>query len=434
MIDGVPFNRLHNTGILKSTLFQGWPKECLRQIIYVHLKPGFDVCEHNWQLNKTDVLKAMFGPGPDRRLAIETPQEATLDSEKLLDHDTRPKGERALSWLSAEIRTPVGEAILRLPGVLSLQLRAWIEEFQPEVIYSITASAAMLRLVTKVAEWRKIPIVPHFTDDWISWLYRDDLFGWWLRPSLLYWFERCLDRSPVRLAVSRRMADEYTDRYGGTFSVFTNPHEMPLTRPRPAVKPADSPAKLVFVGGLRPGREKTLLTVARAVSDARKAGVACELDIYSFPEDLTPCQETLAANDGVRVMGWAKPGAVAAILQGADVMVHVESFEKAMIEKTRLSFSTKISAYLAAAKPILVCGPGTLASCDLVATSGSGISVPKDSVEQVSAAIQSLCLNADLRARLGDRSWQVAISEFEAGTVRENFRRNLCYVAASGAS
>ena len=431
VIDVVPFNRYQNTGILKSSLFEGWPKECLRQILYAHLRPGFDVCENNWQLNKTDVLKALLGSGPNRRLLPEAARGGLLNPERTLEYTSRPRVEEALRWLSPQIRIPLGEAILRLPGVLSPRLRAWIEEFQPEAIYSITATAAMLRLVTKVAEWRSIPIVPHFTDDWISWLNRGDIFGWWLRPSLLYWFQRCLDRSPVRLVVSRRMAVEYANRYGGSFAMFTNPQDMPLDRPLCALKPSGWPVKLVFVGGLRPGRGKTLRSVAQAVSAARRAGVACELDVYSFPDELQDCQEDLANNDGVRVMGWAMPGDIPGILQSADVLVHVESFEKGAIEKTWLSFSTKLTSYLSAAKPILVCGPPALASCDMVAGSGCGICVSEDSVEAISAAVRSLCTDAELRARLGERSWRVAKREFEAGAVRERFRQTLCRVAGA---
>src|ERR1035438_3142325 len=94
----------------------------------------------------------------------------------------------------------------------------------------------------------------------------------------------------------------------------------------------------------------------------------------------------------------------------ADVLVHVESFEKGAIEKTWLSFSTKLTSYLSAAKPILVCGPPALASCDMVAGSGCGICVSEDSVEAISAAVRSLCTDAELRARLGERSWRAARS------------------------
>jgi hypothetical protein len=61
VIDPTPFNRNRNNGIVKSNLFEGWPKDCLAQVDYSNIQPGFDVCERYWRLRKLEIVKGMFG-------------------------------------------------------------------------------------------------------------------------------------------------------------------------------------------------------------------------------------------------------------------------------------------------------------------------------------------------------------------------------------
>jgi hypothetical protein len=63
VVDALPFCRHFNNGIVKSSWFQGWPKEALAQIVYSNVQPGFDVCERYWVLRKTDILLGAVGMG-----------------------------------------------------------------------------------------------------------------------------------------------------------------------------------------------------------------------------------------------------------------------------------------------------------------------------------------------------------------------------------
>lgn len=58
-----------------------------------------------------------------------------------------------------------------------------------------------------------------------------------------------------------------------------------------------------------------------------------------------------------------KDGLKAAMNQ-SNILVFVESFDNGQIEKTRLSFSTKIPEYLSVGKPILAIGPEGIGAMD----------------------------------------------------------------------
>jgi glycosyltransferase involved in cell wall biosynthesis len=102
--------------------------------------------------------------------------------------------------------------------------------------------------------------------------------------------------------------------------------------------------------------------------------------------------------------------------------VHVESFEKKIRSYTRLSMSTKIPQYMAAARPILCYGPGEVASCRFIGENACGLVVGSQSKPELAAALRRLLEDQSLRKQLGENGWRVARQKFNAEDVRQRFR------------
>ena len=161
VVDPCPFNRNRNTGILKSSLFDGWPKNKLASIDYSNMQPGFDVCNRYWRLTKTDILRGLIGLEASAGPVCEptTLEGSAFDPANAFRYEERPRIEQRFSFLSANVRTCIGEFMFLLPSVVSGPLRKWIAAFDPEVIFSIGGNLAMLRTVARIAAERKIPVV-----------------------------------------------------------------------------------------------------------------------------------------------------------------------------------------------------------------------------------------------------------------------------------
>ena len=106
VIDPTPFNRTRNVGILKSNLFQGWPKSQLAQIDYSNIKPGFDVCDQYWRLRKVDIVRGLFGPAPGATLPSTGKLPVISDVTDEFAYDDRASIERRLSILRPSIAYP----------------------------------------------------------------------------------------------------------------------------------------------------------------------------------------------------------------------------------------------------------------------------------------------------------------------------------------
>jgi glycosyltransferase involved in cell wall biosynthesis len=430
VVDATPFCRHMNNGIVKSNLFQGWPKSGLAQIMYANVQPGFDVCERYWTLRKTSILLGAIGVAPDSALCRSAGQCAgtIYDPERAHTFESRPGMERMFAGLSKAIRQPVGETILRLPSVFSRRLSEWIERFAPEVVFTLGGNAAVLRIAAKLAERRRIPLMPYFTDDWVSCIYEGDLFGHVLRPSFVHWFQRTLALSPIRLTASDAMSREYKRRYGGRFETFMNSSEVFETTAEPVLPTV----RFSFIGALSPNRWRPLLLIGMALAKLRARGLSGELVIYTLPEDIRQFGKGLAGCDAIRVAGTARADEVRRIQLEANVLVHAESFDESTRRLTRLSLSTKIPQYLMGGRCVLAYGPPELASVRYISESGAGMAVSTEDVDELASELERLVSSPALRQAYAVRARQTALDRHDAVGERERFRNLICASVQSG--
>ncbi|MGP8106598.1 MAG: hypothetical protein ACLQLE_11990 [Desulfobaccales bacterium] len=422
VIDAMPFTRRRNNGIVKSNLFQGWPKSRLAQIDYSNDQPGFDVCDRYWRLKKTDILKGLFGKAPYAAWSLaEKDLLAIGNSGEESDYDDRPQIERRLSFLNPQWRELIGEAILRLPSVLSAPVRRWIDSFQPDIIFSNLGKGPILRLVVKVSQRLNLPILPYFTDDWVANLYKDHFLGSILRRSMLNWFSECLRRAPIRLTASDHMSAEYTRRYGGRFEAMLYPEELNPVKQGDGKRSVPSVIQFLFLGSLEPDRWRSLRHIGEALWDLHSLGVSAELSIYAFPSDIEKYRSYLTMAPVMRIVGTASPSEVAQLQRKADVLVHVESFAPYTRQYTKYSLSTKIPQYMMARTCIFAYGPGEVASLRYLRENGTGMVVGEEDQQILRLALTRLITDVKLRQTLAEKAYSTAVARHEAGRQRACF-------------
>src|ERR1017187_9224693 len=419
VVDASPFCRHFNNGIVKSNLFQGWPKQALAQIVYANVQPGFDVCEQYWVLTKTSILLGAVGRVGDESLRGTGGMAGTIyDPAAVHAFEARPRIERMLSGLSSSIRTPIGEVILRLPSVNSRPLADWIRRFAPQVVFTMGGLGPILRLAARIAQSERVPLIPYFTDDWVNCIYPSGPFHSTLRRSFVHWFRRCLDLSTTRLASSDAMSREYARQYGGRFETFMNPIECFETTP----EPERACPRLCFIGSLAPNRWQPLRSIGMALTKLRERGILGELVIYTFPEDFRSFRKHFEGCEAIVIGGTVAPSEVRGLQLDANVLVHVESFDEASRQLTRFSLSTKIPQYLMAGRCVLAVGPAEAASIQYIADSGSGIAVSSDDETVLCAGLERFLKNPQLRREYGAQARQIAITRHDAVAERERFR------------
>jgi len=293
----------------------------------------------------------------------------------------------------------------------------WIDAFHPELLFSFTASGVVLSTLALITDRWNIPLLPYFGDDWITTAYRGYIFGPVVRRNMAYWFSRCLAVSPIRLTATGAMAAEYAERYGGRFEVM---HYAEALRPY-SPPPAFPAVRFVFTGTLAPQRWPCLEKLGRALDLLAGEGINGQLLIYTYAEDLA----VLASQPlprAITLAGTASPQDIATVQTGANVLVHVESFDPMSRSYTRLSLSTKLPQYFMAGRCVLAVGPAEGASIQYVAHTGAGVAVTDDSLDALKRTLRILITDEPFRRSLGEKAYRAAIERHDETHQRVRFR------------
>lgn len=258
------------------------------------------------------------------------------------------------SKLQTNLRSALRAHADLIPYSWPKSLGEWLKRVQPSVIVSPLETIRQMRLCLAIATQTGARIAPHIADDWISTAYTHSRFHALPRQVLLSTFRRILRRARCCMTGSVGMAEEYRDRFGvRCIPVLQGVHVPTLSVPASDER---RPLKLVYAGRLGDGRWAQICKLSRLM---RGSGVPWMLNVYAPMDDCRAYGEALR-EAGVQSLDSVPSGAVPAILAEADVLLHVESFDPRIRKFTRLSFSTKLSQYLAAGKPTLLWTPSDI--------------------------------------------------------------------------
>jgi glycosyltransferase involved in cell wall biosynthesis len=420
IISGEPFNLKSATGITLSNLFRDWPKEKLAQIYSADIQPDLDVCAINWRISNNDLLLIKQA----RQLLGK--KSSSLPSQRLPASTVVAKKNNVKVAILRQILVPLVDL---LPYQLSEDMQRQVREFAPDVIYSLLGSVRIVRLVNDLTVRYSVPVVAHFMDDWLS-TYSSSgasITTTIQRLILNRLTHQTMKRSTIGLSIGDLMAEEYSQRFGVPFTAFMNPVSLPSDDAQSRSLSKEE-VTFIYVGGFHLGRYENLVEFGQAIANVRKQGIPAKLLIYAPSADIEQYSAGLR-NDGVEICGTLAPQDVQTALLHADVAVHVESFLDKFSSYTRLSVSTKLPQYCAAALPILAYCPSQVASCRYVLDSQCGIAVGHNNLSILEAAIRDLASDPTLRQQLGRHALSVARERHDAIKERIRFRDVLAKAA-----
>jgi len=410
-----PFTRNHSNGLTLSSLFEGWPTDRLAQLYvpFVHpIPPAFDVCRRFWMLTPfriRDVKVPTNGEpataaatwGPARALA------ARVGHVRAVQNVAYPAREILYGY----------QPITRLPGFER------VSSFQPDLIFSNLGTWCMCKLSRDVADFFGVPVVPFFTDDWLA---HDNKRGYFMEKAIRERMGRAarglVEAAPVALVISDGMAREYERRYGRRFEAFTQCVDGSRFDPSLPQR-AGRRVRFVYAGNLHAGRWVSLREIGEVLVQLRAEGLDAELLVYSNPEHVREYRNKLESAC-VRVVGSVANAELPAIYADADVLVHVESFEREWLEYTRFSLSTKVTEYMMAGRALFGYGP-PVNSLQHMQASGSAVCVLEPRRDELLSKLRGLIGDPSHRRGLGGRAREFAMQHHEGVAQRVRFQSAL---------
>lgn len=420
-LGGEPISMSSATGITTSNLFCEWPKDSLAQIFTANLSTDESKCMFSFRLSSRDLVPFAF------MFAGSTGAYISPSNSSAVLLDPRAVGVRA------KIQYAVAPLLDFLPYRVPVPVLRQIDDFRPDVIYSLLGNVRITRLALELGRRFRVPVVPHFMDDWLAtYSVPDKSTGTWLHRKVLNRaVNRLFQHVPLGMAIGDMMAREYSQKFGCEFLSFMNPVES-VKDERDSVPCSASPLVFVYVGGLHLRRDQVLADVAEVLSCINLNGVVAELHIYAPDADGDKARQLAARCDAVRYCGSVPAHEVASVLRHCDVAVHVESSQASVARYTRISMSTKIPQYFASGLPVLAFGPPASASSSYVADTNAGVSVNGLDKAALLSVMERLVSDREWREEMGLSAIKVAMERHLGVRVRSDFADALLRAANAG--
>jgi len=184
--------------------------------------------------------------------------------------------------------------------------------------------------------------------------------------------------------------------------------------------------KIIYVGGLHLNRYKTLMYFDGILNEVNKLGRKCKIEIYCPNNDIKMYGKELSVCNNIQLMGFINNQEINRILLDADVLLHVESFDRSVFEYISLSISTKIPNYLAAKRPIIGIGPLGIASIEYLASYNAALVINSLDYKSNLALINKFIHDDFYRNSIAENAFLLANRFHSQESVTESLRRDLC--------
>ena len=221
------------------------------------------------------------------------------------------------------------------------ELRKFIEDFNPDVIYApCYASPYQLTFTRYVNALTGKKIITWSADDCYSLRQFSLSPFYWLNR---FWVRHCLRKTypcyDEFYSISEEEIEEMSPVVGQQMKVLRKGVVVPETfTPREV----HQSIRFIYAGGLYLNRYKILIEIANTLRELNKDGVKAELHVYSGSQLGKKDMALLSDGRSSFMHGLITPAELSQRYQECDVAIHCESFQLKYRLGTRLSFSTKI--------------------------------------------------------------------------------------------
>ncbi len=197
----------------------------------------------------------------------------------------------------------------------------------------------------------------------------------------------CIEAADKLYAVSDEMSAAYSDYYGKEVLTLYKGCNLSLS----IKNKLNNPMRVVYAGNLSYGRDATLSTIAEALKKINSSRTVATLEIYSTATPTKELEEKINIQGTSCFMGSRPYDEIMEIMHEADIVLHVESFEKKSIDKVRYSLSTKIADCLQSGAFVLGIGPRQLASIEYLRRVDGAFVI--DTASQIESKLKDILLD-----------------------------------------
>lgn len=401
LVVGINAWREDGTAHTLMDIFRCWDPDRLALIYTRADLPYTAVCNHYFRISESSVLRSIFRRHEAAGERVCNTAAAANATQAHAEHRRYARAHKLHSDLLPLLR----EAVWKLGRWKSKALREFIAGFNPDIIFlPIYPTAYMGRIQRYVSRLTGKPTVCYLADDNYSydscsniWKYLHRL---WLRHHV-----GPIARACRQMFVIVDKEKEDTDRRFGTDSIILTKGIDFSGRTYRGHVPGKT-IRFVYTGNLLIGRDKTLAMLADVINrTVGSSGATAELYIYSQTEPSGAILARLNRGNS-HFCGRISRDDVQRVQQRADVVVFAEALAGKEANAAKLSFSTKITDYLANGKCILAIGRPYIAPVDYFRRNDAAVIATSE--QEIESCVKAIVGNPGIIDAYGRKAFATA--------------------------
>ena len=404
------------TGILSS-----WDSKKVAQIYTRSVLPHTVVCNRFFQISEGRMIRSIF----KRNIVTGTEVKNKTEESESEEEQKERKRYQKKGKIPGIILTWAREFVWILGKWKSSNLDRFMADYAADVLFiPIYPTIYMGRIQKYVIMKTKKPVVSYIADDNYSYLAcaKDPLsilHRFFVRRYVKY----IIENSEQVFVIAPKQKEEYDRLFGINSKILTkgidfsqNPyHEKRL----------NTPIKMIYTGKLLIGRWKSLALIAEAIEEINKSKRIIELDIYTT-DSITKAQAEALNRNGCRIRGALNQRQVREVQSGADILVFVESLERKYRNIARLSFSTKLTDYMASGKCIFAVGDKNIAPIDYFNRYDAAITA--SSRAEIGEKLNLLVNNPNIITQYSKKGYECGVEHHQRKKMNHLFVSTICSV------
>lgn len=417
VISNNAFNQTSNNGKTLLSYFENFPPQNIAQLYFKNENPSGTSINNYYRITDMDILKSIYKN--DKNCGNLINVNSKLSKTSGLNENTC--GDFIKQSNFARI---VRELLWKTNNWENPKLIKWLDEFSPDLIFFAAGDSGFAYdICNYIQERYNCKLAVCMGDDYVLPRKTCNL-AWRLRHSFLSKkMFHVVRKSDIFFTISNEMKSEYKKHFKKDSAIIVNMTSSLKIRSVHS-NTENNKIVLVYAGGLHYKRYNTLMLLGQAIkiyNKSSKTSEKLELNIYSNQVPNIKILKKINIYEASKFCGTLNFEQLKIILNEADMLVHVESFDESCIESTKLSISTKIPEYLSLEKPIIAIGPSNIASMKYLKNCAFCINNEK----KINSELYNFINNKDLWLKYAQNAIKQYYKFHDKNIVSQNFKNQI---------
>lgn len=412
-----PWREDNSIGNSYTNIFKGIENIEIAHICCGSGVPNTDFVKHHFHINEKSIIKNLINKKNKTGNIL-------INKDNFEEKNSKEKSLfKFMRIYRFQIFFLIRDIIWSFKNWISKELKEFVDDFNPDIIFAPFLDSKYLNeMLLFLEEYTKKPLIVYAWDD----VYTLKQFS----ISPFYWINKfyqrkklkeVADKSSKMYTISKMQQNEYAEIFGKDCDLlykgysFTKLPKYNLCN--------NKPLKLVFTGNIAHSRWKILAQIGEALRDINKEEIKAQLFIYTNSPTNNKIEKSLNIENSTFLMGEVSNSQVLKIQQDADILVHVEPFEKKELLRVKMSFSTKLVDYFMNARCIFAVGSKDVASIEYLTRNDAAI--VSSNKDEIYKNLQNLIQRPELIKQYSEKAWECGRRNHQINKIQKDLYETL---------